>query len=178
MSHLCRVAVVLWLTALSLVGTTVPASAHTELVWSYPSAGASLPNPPAEVALDASDRVQLEVSQIVVRDALGEIQALDGPRLSRDGTVLTGGLAGGGAWGQWQLVYRLVGEDGHAVTGRIDFAVGEPAVDAAAADKDAGNLALWLLVGGSAVLIGASWYLSWSTTRALRQPGRGPWGTA
>jgi copper resistance protein C len=175
MPLVCRVLVLLWLTALSLIGSAVPASAHVELVWSFPSGGTSLPHPPAEIALDASDRLQLEVSQIVVRDALGDVQPLDGPRLARGGTVLTGGLAGGGAWGQWHVDYRLVGEDGHAVTGRIDFAVGEPAIETG---DDSSSLALWLVVGGSTLLLGAAWYLRWSTARALHPPARGPVGNA
>jgi len=168
MPYVCRVLVLLWLATLSLVGTVAPASAHTGLVWSYPAAGMSLPNPPAEVALEVDDPLQLEVSQLVVRDALGEVQPLDGPRLTRGGLVLTGALAGGGAWGQWQVDYRLVGQDGHAVTGRIDFAVGEPAV---VPDDDSSSLVWWLVGAGILLPLGAAWYLRWSTGRALRRPG-------
>lgn len=171
MTRVCRVVVVLLLCALSCLGTSSPASAHVELVWSFPSAGVSLPHPPAEVALDASDRVNVEVSQIIVRDALGEVQPLDGPRLARNGTVLVGGLDGGGARGQWQVDYRLVGEDGHAVTGQIDFAVGEPAISPAEEDS---NLGLWLVLGGGGALLAAAWSLRWSTARAVRQPVRQP----
>lgn len=175
MTVLCRVAAVLLLAALSCLGTTSPASAHVELVWSFPAAGVSLPNPPAEVALQASDRVNLEVSQIIVRDDLGEVQPLDGPRLARNGVALVGGLDGGGAWGQWQVDYRLVGEDGHAVTGTIDFAVGEPV---AATDDQGSNLGLWLVLGGGGALLGAAWYLRWSTARAVHPPVREPVRTA
>jgi methionine-rich copper-binding protein CopC len=171
MPYVCRVLVLLWLATLSLVGTVAPASAHTGLVWSYPAAGMSLPNPPAEVALEVDDPLQLEVSQLVVRDALGEVQPLDGPRLTRGGLVLTGALAGGGAWGQWQVDYRLVGTDGHAVTGRIDFAVGEPAI---VADDDSSSLLWWLIAAGILLPLGAAWYLRWSTGRALRRPAGEP----
>lgn len=171
MPYVCRVLVLLWLATLSLVGTVAPASAHTDLVWSYPAAGMSLPNPPAEVALEVSDPLQLEVSQLVVRDALGEVQPLDGPHLTRGGLVLTGALTGGGAWGQWQVDYRLVGEDGHAVTGRIDFAVGEPAV---VAEDDSSSLLWWLVAAGLLLPLSAAWYLRWSTGRALRRPAGEP----
>lgn len=173
MAHACRVVVVVLLAALSCLGATGPASAHVELVWSFPSSGVSLPHSPAEVALDASDRLDVRASQIIVRDALGEVQPLDGPRLARNGTVLVGGLDDGGARGQWQVDYRLVGEDGHAVTGRIDFAVGEPVVDAGAnEDGNGNNLGLWMVLGGGAALLGTAWYLRWSTARAMRQPVR------
>ena len=175
MTYVCRAVVALLLAALSCVGTTGPASAHAELVWSFPAAGVSLPNPPPEVALEASDPVDLEVSQLVVRDALGRAQPLDGPHLARNGTVLVGGLDGGGAWGQWRVDYRLVGEDGHAVTGRIDFAVGEPAT---AIGDDGRALGLWLVLGGGGALLGAAWYLRWSTARAVRRPVRHPVSTA
>lgn len=175
MTYVRRALVALMLAALSCVGTTSPAAAHVELVWSFPAAGASLPNPPAEVALEASDQVDLEVSQVIVRDALGEVQPLDGLRLARNRTVMVGGLDDGGAWGQWQVDYRLVGDDGHAVTGRIDFAVGESAV---AADAGGGNLGLWLVLGGAGALLAAAWYLRWSTARAVCQPVREPVRTA
>jgi methionine-rich copper-binding protein CopC len=175
MTSVCRALVVLLLAALACVGTTSPASAHVELVWSFPAAGVSLPNPPAEVALEASDQLNLEVSQIIVRDALGEVQPLDGPRLARNRTVLVAGLDDGGAWGQWQVDYRLVGEDGHAVTGQIDFAVGEPAITPG---QDGSNLGLWLLLSGGGALLAAAWYLRWSTARAVPQPVRDPVRTA
>jgi copper transport protein len=166
-----RIVAALSLTALSLVGAPSPASAHADLVWSFPTDGVSLPHPPAEVALEASDRIDLEVSQIIVRDALGEAQPLDGPRLARGGTVLVGGLAGGGAWGQWHIDYRVVGRDGHAVAGRIDFAVGEPAAEAPADGSDVG---VWLVLGGGTALLGAAWLLWWSTARVLHRPERLP----
>lgn len=170
MSHLRRLAAVLLLAVLSCVGTAGPAAAHVELVWSFPTPGASLPHPPAEVALESSGALDLEVSQIVVRDALGQVQELEGPRLAKKGLVLVGALPTGGAWGQWQVDYRLVGVDGHAVTGRIDFAVGEAA--ATAAEQTGRGLAPWLVLGGAVSVLAAAWFLRRSTARAISGAAR------
>ena len=170
MSHLCRLAAALLLAALSCLGTATPAAAHVELVWSFPTTGASLPHPPAEIVLESSYTLNPEVSQIVVRDALGQVQELEGPRLAKGGLALVGALPTGGAWGQWQVEYRLVGMDGHAVTGRLDFAVGEAA--AAAVEETGRGLAPWLMLGGTAAVLGVVWFLRRSTARAVSGAAR------
>lgn len=170
MSHLRRLAAVLLLAVLSCVGTAGPAAAHVELVWSYPVTGASLPHPPAEIALESSATLDLEVSQIVVRDALGQVQELEGPRLAKGGLVLLGALPSGGAPGQWRVDYRLVGADGHAVTGRIDFAVGEAA--ATASQEPGRALGPWLVLGGAFAVVAAAWFLRRSAARAISGAAR------
>jgi CopC domain len=76
------------------------------------------------------------------------------------------------ARGQWTIDYRVVGPDGHPVTGRIDFAVGEPAQ--AEAEARAATTR-WLVLGGGALaLLGAVWYLRWTTVRVSRAEARHP----
>jgi methionine-rich copper-binding protein CopC len=170
MMALRRVAVVLVLAALCCVWEAGPASAHTNLVWSYPAQGASLPSAPAQVALETSDPVDLGLSQIVVRDANGRAQTVTDKSLTQGASVLVATLDDQGAFGQWTVDYRLVGPDGHPVTGRIDFAVGEPA-RAAGEAQDATTR--WLMLGGGALaLLGAAWYLRWTTGRVSRVEAR------
>ena len=172
MMALRRVAVVLVLAALCCVWEAGPASAHTDLVWSYPAQGASLPYPPAQVALETSDPVDVGLSQIVVRDANGRIQTVSDTSLTKGASVLLATLDDQGAWGQWTVDYRLVGADGHAVTGRIDFAVGEPARSAA---ESRAETTRWLMLGGGALaLIAGAWYLRWTTGRLSRAEARQP----
>ena len=167
-----RVAVVLVLAALCCVWEAGPASAHTDLVWSYPAQGASLPYPPAQVALETSDPVDVGLSQIVVRDAKGRIQTVSDTSLTKGASVLLATLDDRGAWGQWTVDYRLVGADGHAVTGRIDFAVGEPA---RAVAESRAETTRWLMLGGGALaLIAGAWYLRWTTGRLSRAEARQP----
>jgi len=172
MMALRRIAFVLVLAALCCVWGAGPASAHTNLVWSSPAEGASLPFPPSQVALRASDPVDLGLSQIVVRDADGRALTVTDKALTQGSSVLLATLDDRGAWGQWTIDYRLVGPDGHPVTGRINFAVGEPAQ--AAAEQQAARTRWIVLGGGALALIAGAWYLRWTTGRLSRAESRQP----
>ena len=64
----------------------------------------------------------------------------------------------------------MVGSDGHAVTGRIDFAVGEPV---SATSESQAARTRWLMLGGGALaLIAGAWYLRWTTGRLSRAEAR------
>jgi methionine-rich copper-binding protein CopC len=172
MMALCRVAAVLVLATLCCAWGAGPASAHTDVVWTYPAEGASLPYPPAEVAIEASDPIDLGLSQVVVRDADGRAMNVTEKSLTQGASTLLASLDDKGAWGQWSVDYRVVGSDGHAVTGRIDFAVGEPA--GATVDSQAATTR-WLMLGGGALaLVAGAWYLRWTTGRLSRAEARQP----
>ncbi len=167
-----RVAAVLVLAALCCVWEAAPASAHTKVVWSYPAQGASLPYPPNEVAIETSDPVDVGLSQVVVRDADGRAQTVSNTFLTKGASTLVATLEDKGAWGQWSVDYRVVGSDGHAVTGRIDFAVGEPV--SATSESRAANTRWMMLGGGALALIAGAWYLRWTTGRLSRAEARQP----
>jgi methionine-rich copper-binding protein CopC len=177
MKALRRVAVVLALAALCCVWEAGPASAHTDVVWSFPAQGASLPVPPSQVALRTSDPVDLGLSQIVVRDAEGKAQTVIDKSLTEGASTLLATVDDqAAAWGQWTVDYRIVGPDGHPVAGHIDFAVGEPAK--AVSDAQAATTRWLILGGGSLALIGGAWYLRWTTVRDSRAAARMPAGTS
>ncbi len=172
MMALRRVAAVLALVALCCVLGAVPASAHTDVVWSYPAQNASLPYPPDQVAIETSDPIDLGLSQIVVRDADGRALTVSDKTLTKGASVLLATLDDQGAWGQWTVDYRLVGPDGHPVTGRIDFAVGEPA---RATSESQAATTRWLMLGGGAIaVLAGAWYLRWTTGRLSRAEARQP----
>jgi copper resistance protein C len=172
MMALRRFAAVLVLAALCCVWEAAPASAHTDVVWTHPAQGASLPYPPAQVAIESSDPLDVGLSQVVVRDADGRAQTVSNTSLTKGASVMVATLDDRGAWGQWTVDYRVVGSDGHAVTGRIDFAVGEPA--RATAESQAATTR-WLMLGGGALaLIAGAWYLRWTTGRLSRAESRQP----
>jgi methionine-rich copper-binding protein CopC len=166
MMALRRIAAVLVLAALCCVWQAGPASAHTDVVWSSPAEGASLPFPPSQVALRMSDPVDLGLSQIVVHDGDGRAVPVSDKALTEGSSVLLVTLEEEGAWGQWTIDYRIVGPDGHPVNGRIDFAVGEPAQ--AASESEAATTRWVMLGGGALVLLAVTWYLRWSTARQSR----------
>jgi methionine-rich copper-binding protein CopC len=172
MMALRRAATVLLLAALSCVWQASAASAHTDVVWSSPAQGASLPYPPAQVAIQTSEPVDVGLSQIVVRDAEGRAQKVTDKSLTQGSEVLLATLDDKGAWGQWTVDYRLVASDGHVVVGQIDFAVGEPAQ--ATAESQAATTRWLVLGGGTLALLAAAWYLRWSTSRLSRAEARQP----
>jgi methionine-rich copper-binding protein CopC len=163
MLALRRIAAVLVFAALCCVWQAAPASAHTDIVWSSPADGASLPFPPNQIAIRTSDPVDLGLSQIVVHDGNGRALTVSDKALTQGASVILVTLDEEGAWGQWAIDYRIVGPDGHPVTGRIDFAVGEPAQ---VASESRASTTRWLMLGGGALaLLAAAWYLRWSTVR-------------
>jgi methionine-rich copper-binding protein CopC len=172
MKALRRAAIVLLLAALCCAWEAAPASAHTDVVWSFPAQEASLPYPPAQVALRTSDPVDVGLSQVVVRDADGRTQTVIDKSLTQGAEVLVATLDDQGKWGQWTVDYRLVGSDGHAITGHIDFAVGEPAQ--ASAQSRAATTRWVVLGGGVLALLAAAWYMRWSTGRLHRAEARQP----
>jgi len=172
MKALRRIAAVLLLAALCCVWQAGPASAHTDVVWSSPAEGASLPFPPNQIAIRTSDPVDLGLSQVVVHDGNGRALTVSDKALTQGASVILVTLDEEGAWGQWTIDYRIVGPDGHPVTGRIDFAVGEPAQ---AASESQATTTRWLMLGGGAfALLAGAWYLRWSTVRHSRAGARHP----
>jgi copper transport protein len=108
---------------LLVVGTAAPASAHATLVSSDPAEGVVLSEAPEQILLTFNEAVAKVPDGVEVFDASGEPvdseAEVDGPELAialaeevGDGTLV--------------VVWRLVSEDGHPVTGSLTFSVGAP----------------------------------------------------
>jgi copper resistance protein C len=103
--------------------TAAPASAHTHLVTSFPSAGARLAARPSEVVLTFNQPIQAfpGANGIVVT----------GPRSSHwpcgrariDGNTLTASMSEVGRPGRYQIDYRVLGADGHPITGSVPIRI-------------------------------------------------------
>jgi len=103
--------------------TAAPASAHTHLVKSFPSAGARLAARPSEVVLTFNQPIQAfpGANGIVVI----------GPRSSHwpcgrariDGNTLTASISEVGRPGRYQIDYRVLGADGHPITGSVPIRI-------------------------------------------------------
>jgi copper transport protein len=121
--------IVLTLCALTVAVLLLPAgtvSAHNALVSSDPADGASLDIAPAQVTWTFDRSVPLETLTVTLIDTTGARTELAGS---------THGSAGDAEVvtplpvlqpGPVSLRWRLVGPDGHPVSGRIDFAVSPP----------------------------------------------------
>ena len=125
-----RVAVIASLLLAAVLGV---AWAHATLVRSVPASNAHLNRPPAEVQLEFSEPVTPRTSRV-------ELVAPDSQRI---GLVVRGDSASAKTLlaavpqltvtGRYRVEWRLVGPDGHAVTGQYGFTIdsipGAPAVD-------------------------------------------------
>ncbi|MDQ6522554.1 copper resistance protein CopC [Nocardioides sp. LHD-245] len=120
------VAAMMALAAVPAAGWSLPAAAHASLVASDPDAGQRLDRLP--------DRARLEFSEAISSPAYVVVTAPDGSRADQgeariDGGVVSVELGGAAPDGTYGLAFRVVSEDGHPVTGRIAFVVGDGPLD-------------------------------------------------
>jgi copper transport protein len=113
--------------ALVVVAPPSPtASAHNTLVSSEPADGATVATAPTQIVWVFDKTVPLETMTVTLIDATGVRTVLSGSAHgpTGDAEVVTP-LPSIGP-GQVSVRWRLVGPDGHAITGRVDFSVSPP----------------------------------------------------
>lgn len=111
--------------AASVVFMPTNASAHTDLVSSNPSDGSVVDFVPDHVVLEFADPVATDADSVQVLGPDGKDRAI-GVLGSNTGRLVSVVVDPGGSQGSWQVRYDVLGSDGHAVSGRMDFSVGEP----------------------------------------------------
>jgi methionine-rich copper-binding protein CopC len=116
------VAAALALAAWPLFAVAAPASAHARLVGADPAPGEVVAVVPASVRFELSEPLD-PTAYVVVTGPDGSSVVEGDPEV--DGTVVTQRLSGGGD-GSYVMAVRAVSRDGHPVTGRVEFVVGEP----------------------------------------------------
>ncbi len=175
-----RFAVLLPVAALAflLLAVPAPAQAHTDLVSSSPAENALVPLATDRLVLVFSEDVVPVGSQVVVRDRSGVEVTLGAPGRAGNSLVVRLHLV---EPGRHVVSYRVVGADGHPVTGGYTFravaagVAGEPVVSAldrtVPAPVDAGvrqgAAARWLLpASGMALVLIVLHTLSWRLRRA------------
>ncbi|MFD4326594.1 copper resistance protein CopC [Nocardioides sp. NPDC058538] len=96
-----------------------PASAHAHLVKSLPSAGAVLAAGPSEVVLTFDQPIQAfpGANGIVVTGPQSSHWACGRARIN--GNTLTASMSEVGPPGHYQIHYRVLGADGHPITGSV-----------------------------------------------------------
>jgi methionine-rich copper-binding protein CopC len=169
-----------------LTAAPAAAAAHAELLASSPAANASLAAAPATVSLTFDEPVTLADNPIEVIGPGNVTWQVGTPTIA--GAVVRAPVTASGPAGAYTLVYRVVSDDGDAVSGSVRFTLTAaaptespapaPATSAAPTASaeptrtgpsggDGGTLLwIWLLAG--AVLLGALVYV----TLRVRRPGR------
>lgn len=158
-----RVGVALAGLALAVFGTlalAAPASAHDALVSTDPTAGSTVDALPSELVLRYSGDLIADAgsTEVDVTDASGASLA-DGSAEVAGATVRQKLAASGTVTGTVTVTWKVVSGDGHAISGRYVFGVGEAPTTPAPIDPDdtaasagAGTV-LAIVAGIAAVLI-------------------------
>jgi copper transport protein len=121
-----------------VVGLASPASAHNSFVRSDPADGAQLSAAPTQLALTFAKDVVLDQLQVEFTDAAGVRSPLSGFTLAPSGPTTALVPMPSAATGAVSLRWKLVGSDGHTVSGRVGLAITPaPVVTTAAPDPAA-----------------------------------------
>ena len=113
----------LWLSAVWLLLSCVPALAHARLIQGEPADGAILVESPDQVELRFSEPVDAEFSPLEVRNSEGERVDEDNARADPDDArVLIVDLEEL-TEGSYTVEWRVTSIDGHVVEGRYGFAI-------------------------------------------------------
>lgn len=169
-----------------------PAAAHAELESTSPAQGTQLTSEPASVVLTFSEAVSLPARAIIVLD--GESNRVDAGQATHPGgndAAAAIGLRPGLPDASYLVVWHVISDDGHPVSGSFTFGIGVPAApppapSAASPDPMLGAvhwLAQFVAFAGTLVLIGAvvALLLVWPagvSSRAARRIVSGAWWTA
>src|SRR4051812_46174001 len=149
-----------------------PALAHDELIGSSPVDGSTISRRPASVTLYFEEAPESSPVQMVVRGPDG-VKINSSPRV--DGANITEQLAGSKAAGTYSVVYRIMSDDGHPVSGTVRFTVdpqaGAAVPAAAPVQPRTARTSTRLAVGAGALAGGA---VALGVAVALRRRRRPP----
>ena len=158
---LARAVLAVVLAGLAVLGAAAPAGAHATLVATDPAEGAVLSEAPAEVTFTFNEHIRVIPDGVQVFDATGAPTAAEA---TASGEVLTVALTGAVGTGTQVVVWRILSDDGHPVSGSLTFAVGSasdtvatPAGALADTTQEGAPLLLGVLrwMGYAALLLGA-----------------------
>jgi hypothetical protein len=118
-----RLVALLWLSAVWLLLSCVPALAHARLLQEEPDEGATLTESPDQVELRFSEPVDAEFSPLEVRDSDGNRVDKDDARIDSDDARVVLASLEELSEGIYEVQWRVTSIDGHVVEGRYEFAV-------------------------------------------------------
>ena len=137
------------------IATTLQASAHVEIVNSYPEQYSNVNPIPTEVWIEFSGNLQTLEGQ-----AVNSVEVIDstGIAVNYEDAVISGGrittkISGQSAPGAFTVKYRVVGDDGHVIEGDYtfnaspDFAAGQSPMPVSSAKEESSIPAGGILLG-------------------------------
>jgi len=114
--------------ATALLGFVGSASAHNTLLSTDPADGAMLDAAPSQISLVFGSAVPLETASVVVTDATGARTDVAGLSHGPAGDTEIVAALPAGLSGEITIRWRLVGPDGHPLSGRVGFIVASTVV--------------------------------------------------
>lgn len=121
----------------SVFASATPAHAHDQVVSATPGDNESLDTAPTEVVIEFNNELLDTGALINVTNAAGD-DVTDG-EVELDGRTVSRPLQADLPNGQYQIVWRVVSADGHPITDRYQFAIGEPVVAMDANESNAAD---------------------------------------
>lgn len=115
-----------WFVSVLLVAVLpVALSAHLKLTKSFPTEGSTISAAPKQLQLWFNEEPLLPLSSITLKGPDGNVK-IDAPRVSSDHSIT---VAVGNALtpGAYRIAWKAAGDDGHVVTGTVDFTVKDAA---------------------------------------------------
>jgi methionine-rich copper-binding protein CopC len=149
------------------IATTPQASAHVEIVNSYPEQYSNVNPIPTEVWIEFSGNLQTLEGQ-----AVNSVEVIDstGIAVNYEDAVISGGrittkISGQSAPGAFTVKYRVVGDDGHVIEGDYtfnaspDFAAGQSPMPVSSAKEESSIPAGGILLGALLIIFFGGIYM-------------------
>jgi copper resistance protein C len=175
-----RLAGLVLVVGLAMLGSAPPAAAHNSLIGSEPKDGALLESGPVQIDLKFDQPVQAGQGLNSIAVIGPNNDRWEGGPVTVASNVVSTPVRPLGPAGTYKIGYRILSADGHPVSGELKFTltragtgtpaeVGVPPSDqAASAPADGGGgVPTWLWIAGAGVLLAAGLVL------ALRMGGKG-----
>jgi copper resistance protein C len=154
-----KLATVVGVACLALLGLATPASAHNALVSSSPAENATVQDSPTKIELVFDKPVQKGEGLNTVSVTGPEKTGWKTGDVDVSGNKATASLDELGPAGEYRVKYRIVSADGHPVTGEVLFELTKAgngtSVAAVETDESGGGLPIWVWIVGAVVVLGA-----------------------
>jgi methionine-rich copper-binding protein CopC len=153
-----RLAVVIGVACLALLGLATPAFAHNTLVSSSPATDATVPTSPSSVELTFDQPVQKGDGLNTISVSGPDNTAWKTGPVDVASNVVSASLDELGPAGAYKVAYRIVSADGHPVSGEVAFTLAKAGngkgTTRAQAESDDGGLPIWVWIVGAVVVLG------------------------
>lgn len=153
-----KLAVVVGVACLALLGLATPAFAHNSLVSSTPANEATVESTPATIKLTFDQPVQKGEGLNTVSVRGPDNTGWQTGSVQVESNVVSASLDELGPKGGYTITYRIVSADGHPVSGEVAFTLakagnGTPTA-AAQAEETSSGLPIWVWIVGAVVVLG------------------------